>query len=151
MSEQPERVEKNRVIEFEEEGVIFILPPELDDVYVKREPLNPKTHTKYKNKRDVIRVNLIVSADAADKLAEVDLELTLIVYYTYEDAFRAKDEGNKKPFPLIYDDENDKLYEPHLDRKVIYQPVVGSRRWVGSMMIKMSKKKWDDPLISVGP
>jgi hypothetical protein len=134
----------NRIIEFEEEGVLFILPRALDEVHIHREDL--ESIKAESPKRDVIQVSLLEIGGTAEEKDLKGSDLTLIVYYTYDDAVRAKKANLDKPFLLIHDG---RTWHEFKGRNVIYQSMSGSRKWVGSLMIKMSK--WDDPLIAVGP
>ena len=136
----------NRIIEFEDEGVDFILPQELDDYYVRREDRRKIPHNKYKFYRDVIRVSLNKIGLFKWRKKNFDAKLILRVYYDQTDVDRAKAAGHEAPFILIHDGKN--WHIPATD-KVIHQPVAGHARWTWYMDATIDA--WDDPLIGVGP
>jgi len=130
----------NRIIEFEEEGVIFILPEDKDHLYVKREELGETLES-----RPVIRVSILDTGVKDLREGQQNIlttDMTLIVYYNYDDLIRAKKAGREKPNIIIDSDEVPDILH-------IYHTVSGSRKWVGYMMVKMNRE--GDPLISVGP
>jgi len=96
----------NRIIEFEEEGVIFILPQEMDKVYIRREDLGVK-HTDLLNPRPVIRVDLLdTGAEDPSEGNIIGTYITLIVYYNYDDKVRAQkahkiNPEEVPPYPII--------------------------------------------------
>ena len=152
----------NRIIEFKEEGVIFILPEALDKVYVGRESITIKPVDGYPDRRDVIQVSLVEIANPPVKKDLLNTDLTLLVYYNREDEARAiknrekealakevptEEKYTDKPCVLLHDGNK---WHRSKDDQVTYGPGPGEP-WVGSMMIKMDKNKWDDPLIGVGP
>ena len=130
----------NRIIEFEDEGVIFILPEGKDHLYVKREELGETLES-----RPVIRVSILDTGVEDLRKGQQNFlttDMTLIVYYNYDDLIRAKKAGREKPNIIIDSDEVPDILH-------IYHTVSGSRKWVGYMMVKMNRE--GDPLISVGP
>ena len=130
----------NRIIEFEDEGVIFILPEDKDHLYVKREELGETLES-----RPVIRVSILDTGVKDLREGQQNIlttDMTLIVYYNYDDLIRAKKAGREKPNIIIDSDEVPDILH-------IYHTVSGSRKWVGYMMVKMNRE--GDPLISVGP
>ena len=130
----------NRIIEFEEEGVKFILTEELDNLHVKRETLDAPDD--YEG-RPVICVDLFVNNEKQELKNLGEIDLTLIVYYTEDDLDRARTAGRVKPHIII-----DSMQVP--DKKLFYRKVSGSKKWLGYMMAKMNSKT-GDPLIGVGP
>lgn len=136
----------NRIIEFEEEGVIFILPQELDNVYIRREKIGDVKKGGDSPNRHVIRVSLLEIGDLAEDKDILGIDLTLLVYYDYDDLVHAKKNDYDKPLLFIHDGDD---WRRPADKSVIYQSVAGSKKWLGFARVKMSR--WDDPLISWGP
>ena len=148
MSEQIERVEKNRIIEFEKEGVIFILPQKLDKVHVQREDFEDSDDVDGHGKepRTVIRVSLTEIDEENTTEELLDTDLTLIVYYNYDDLIRAKKKKLEYPPLIIGEGENKYQFKT---TEAIYQTVSGSKKWLGYVMVKMRRK--GDPPIRYGP
>jgi len=136
----------NRIIEFEEEGVSFILPQELDDYYVRREDITIKPGEGYPYRRDVIQVSLLKIGWCKWRKKNFDAKLTLRVYYDDRDVARAIAEDHTQPFILIHDDNN---WHIPAAQKVNHVPITGHAKWVGYMDATIDA--WDDPLIGVGP
>ncbi|MBW1946284.1 MAG: hypothetical protein JRJ51_26255, partial [Deltaproteobacteria bacterium] len=136
--ERLERVEKNRIIEFEAEGVIFILPRELDNVYIRREKFTDSDNIDgdVKEPRTVIRVSLLEIGEKNSEKELLDAELTLIVYYNYDDVLRAKKKDRDEPLLIIGEEDEEYMFEGF---SAIYQTVSGSKKWLGYVMVKMNR------------
>jgi len=131
----------NRIIEFEEEGAIFILPENLDHIFIWREELATK-QVKLSDPRPVIRVDIKNVRETDEVIPFGDAEITLIVYYNYDDMVRANKAGEESPYIIIDG-------EPFKGDLLAHRTISDSKKWLGYIMVKLNRI--GDPLISVGP
>ena len=76
------------------------------------------------------------------KCAFGDAEITLIVYYNYDDMVRANKAGEESPYIIIDG-------EPFKGDLLAHRTISDSKKWLGYIMVKLNRI--GDPLISVGP
>jgi len=144
----------DRIIEFEEEGVICILPEALDKVYIRREDLGVE-HRGLLEARPVIRVTILDKrTDNPSKGNIIGTDITLIVYYNYDDKVRAQKAHKKNPekvspYPIIIIEDENKTVVPFGGSSVVHRTVSENKKWLGYVMVKMNRT--GDPLISLGP
>jgi hypothetical protein len=139
----------NRIIEFEEEGVKFILPQELDHVFVERlEPKDVGGDKNFTPNRYVINFRLFDKRNPGEEIGEFDPALTLLVFYDPKDLEYATGKDEAKPVLGIH--YGARWHKPgDIEGKVTFDPVPKHERWIGFARVEI--KTWDDPLISWGP
>jgi len=84
---------RNRIVDFDTEGVTFIFPPGLDDLFVLRKPpFKPPPDKKFVAKRTVINVKLLrVQNGEAEPATTFDPPIQIEIHYKKEDDIDGKE------------------------------------------------------------
>lgn len=142
----------NRIIEFEEEGVVFTFPPDLDYVFVKRLEIEEREGDgEFNPNRYVLNVLMFTKEEIDEDILKFRQKLKLLVKFkqTDLDYVTGLDRDLEYPVLGIFDGERwhklvstqDKVYFEKYPKPV--------NDWLGYAKVELDA--WEDPLISWGP
>ena len=139
----------NRIIEFKEEGVKFIIPNELDHVFVEKLDLKEVGGDEnFFPNRYVLNFRLFDDRKPGEEIGEFEPALTLLVFYDPKDLAYATGKGKTEPVLGIHYGAG--WHKPgDIKGKVTFDPISDHERWIGVARVEITT--WDDPLISWGP
>jgi len=141
----------NRIIEFVDEGVRFILPSTLDGVFIERlttESIDRDKH--FTPGRFVLEVLMFKKANKNADIPKFEQKLKLLVNFDQGDVDRAQSKDKTLKFPVLGIYDGKRWHKPgDTEGKVTYGPPFSAGRWVGS--VELAIEAWNDPGIGWGP